>query len=105
MKKIILIVIFFAGVINARAQSDSVRVWNKWCSRKDTALLFTTANNVIAIYSPTLKPAEIKLKSLDNSLRISSPEVKGDTTFVMAMPYPDKSKRMRLAIMYKKTGR
>ncbi len=106
IKIITLVIIFFTGCINAYAQTDSVRVWNKWCSKKDTMLLFTTANNVISVYSPTLKPADIKLKSLDNSLRIGNhPEIKGDTLSVMAMPYPDKGKRMRLAIMYKKTNK
>ena len=105
MKRILLLtaVIFYS--LSAFPQSDSVHVWNKWCSSKDTMLLFTTANNIIAVYSKTLKPSDIKLKSLDNSLRIGAPEVKGDTTFVLAMPYPKKGKKMRLAVMYKKTGK
>jgi len=97
--------VVFVSILNSYAQADSIYVWNKWCARKDTMLLFTTANNLIQIYSPSLKPADIKLKSLDNSLRIGNPETKGDTTVVMAMPYPDKGKKMRLAVMYKKTGK
>lgn len=105
MKRLTFLTTLLINCIAAHAQTDSVRVWNKWCSRKDTALLFTAANNTIAVYSPTLKPADIKLKSLDVSLRIGGPEVKGDTTFVMAMPYPAKGKKMRMAVMYKKTGK
>lgn len=102
---------FFIGLLSfcasAYAQTDSIYVWNKWCARKDTLLLFTTANNVIEVYCHSLKPGEIKLKSLDNSLRIGTPEIKGDTISVLAMPYPAKEKNnnMRLAIMYKKTGK
>ena len=105
MKRLILLIALFVNCLDTYAQTDSIRVWNKYCARKDTMLLFTTANNIIAIFSPTLKPADIKLKSLDNSLRIGGPEVKGDTTFVMAMPYPGKGKKMRLAVMYKKNGK
>jgi GldM C-terminal domain len=105
MKRLTFLTTLLINCIAAHAQTDSVCVWNKWCSRKDTALLFTAANNTIAVYSPTLKPADIKLKSLDVSLRIGGPEVKGDTTFVMAMPYPAKGKKMRMAVIYKKTGK
>lgn len=98
-------VLFILGLLYstaAIAQTDSFRVWNKWCAKKDTMLLFTAANNLIQVYSPTLKPADIKLKSLDYALRIGAPEVKGDTISVMAMPYPGKGKNMRLAIQDKK---
>ncbi len=105
MKRILLVIVLLAIAADGFAQADSVRLWNKWCSRKDTLLLFAAGNNVIGVYSPTLKPTDIKLKSLDASLRIGNPEVKGDTSFVMAMPYPKKGKRMRLAVMYRKTGR
>jgi hypothetical protein len=105
MKTLFIFSAMLAGYISVNAQTDSVRVWNKWCARKDTMLLFTAANNVIEVYSPTLKPADIKLKSLDNSLRIGTPDTKGDTLLAMAMPYPNKGKKMRLAIMYKKTGK
>lgn len=105
MKRLVFFVAVILTYTTGFAQSDSVRVWNKWCARKDTALLFNAANNIIEIYSATLKPADIKLKSLDNSLRIGNPEQKGDTLMVMAMPYPAKGKKMRLAVMYKKTGK
>lgn len=105
MKRIALLIALLIGCCCAFAQTDSVQVWNKYCARKDTMLLFTTANNIIGIYSATLKPADIKIKSLDNSLRLGNPEVKGDTTFLMAMPYPAKGKKMRLAILNKKTNK
>ncbi|MCW3122739.1 MAG: hypothetical protein JWQ38_2231 [Flavipsychrobacter sp.] len=105
MKRLTLLMILSIIGITAYAQTDSIRVWNKWCSKKDTMLLFTAANNTIAIYSPTLKPTDIKLKSLDISLRIGKPEIKGDTTFVMAMPYPAKGKKMRMAVLYRKSGK
>ncbi len=91
--------------ITGYSQNDTIHVWNKWCARKDTMLLFNSGNNVIQIVSPSLKPADIKLKSLDKGLRIGIPEVKGDTTSVLAMPYPDKGKTMRLVILNKKTNR
>ena len=109
MKKLIFcigLMLLFGG---AYAQTDSVHIWNKWCARKDTLLLFSAANNIIQVYCQGMKADEIKLKSLDNTLRIGNPEIKGDTVSVMAMPYPDKaknkSKDMRLAVMYKKTGK
>lgn len=106
MKKLFFIILIMAGCASAYAQADSVRVWNKWCTRRDTMLLFATANNLIQIYSPTLKAAEINVKSLDaKTLRIGEPEVKGDTISVMAMPYPAKGKKMRLAITNKKSGK
>lgn len=89
----------------ARAQADSVKVWNKWCARKDTSVLYNAGNNIIQIYSPTLKPADIKVKSLDKALRIGLPEIKGDTLCLMAMPFPEKGRNMRLAIQYKKNSR
>ncbi len=105
MKKLILVITLLITYLTSGAQTDSVRVWNKWCSKRDTLVLYNGANNMIQVYSPTLKPNEIKLKSLDASLRIGEPEVKGDTVSVLAMPYPKKGKHMRLAVMYRKNGR
>jgi hypothetical protein len=104
MRKFLLLLLL-VSCFTGYAQTDSIRIWNKWCARKDTLVLFAAANNTIQVYSPTLKPADIKLKSLDNSLRIGNPETKGDTLSVMAMPYPNKGKNMRIAVMYKKTGK
>jgi hypothetical protein len=105
MKIFAFLILLLAVSIHTYAQADSVRVWNKWCARKDTMLLFNAANNIIEVYSPTLKPADIKLKSLDNSLRVGTPDTKGDTLMALAMPYPAKGKKMRLAVQYKKTGK
>jgi hypothetical protein len=81
------------------AQADSFHVWNKWCSRKDTLLLFYGGNNTIQVYCKNHKPGDLKLKSLDKTLRIGQPEISGDTLSVLAMPYPGKSKIMRLVIL------
>jgi hypothetical protein len=105
MKRLLLFLLSLAVCINGFAQTDSIHVWNKWCAKKDTMLLFVTGNNVIQIYSPTIKPADIKIKSLDKSLRIGLPEIKGDTMSVIAMPFPEKGKKMRLAIQYKKNSK
>lgn len=109
MRKLIFCVGLLPVFAGAYAQTDSVHIWNKWCARKDTLLLFNTANNVIQVYCQGMKADEIKLKSLDNTLRIGNPEIKGDTVSVLAMPYPDKAKNknkeMRLAVLYKKTGK
>lgn len=105
MKRLVVLMALVASCFNALAQADVVQVWNKWCARKDSMLLFNAGNNVIQIYSPTLKPADIKIKSLDKALRIGLPEIKGDTLSVMAMPFPDKGKNMRLAIQYKKNSK
>jgi len=93
------------GWQNADAQADSVWAWNKWCSRKDTLLLFNTGDNMIQIYCPGIKATELRVKSLDNSLRIADPQVVGDTLSVIAMPFPAKGKRMRLEVLNKKTSR
>ncbi len=45
----------------------------------------------------------LTVKSLDNALKISAPEIKGDTMFFMAMPYPKLGRHMRLAITNKLT--
>lgn len=105
MNRILTAFLLTISSLQGFAQTDSIRVWNKWCAQKDTCLLFATANNTVMIYSPTLKPADIKLKSLGWGLRIGTPEVKGDTTMVMAMPYPAKSKSIKMAILSSKTGK
>ena len=66
MKNFMLFIVLLPVCISGFAQSDSVHVWNKWCSRKDTALLFNGGYNVIQIYSRDFKPADIKIKSLDS---------------------------------------
>ncbi len=103
-----LFIFFIAIIVNCTttfAQTDSIRVWNKWCSRRDTPLLFTAANNVVQVYCPGMKPAEIKLKCSDWAMRIGKPEIKGDTLSVMAMPYPNKGKNMKLTISNAKTNK
>lgn len=87
----------------ALAQGDSLVVRNKWCSKKDSLLLFYEGNNVIEVFGKGIKPGDIKLKSLDKSLRIGLPEIKGDTLTVLAMPFKGKAKQMRLAILSAKT--
>ncbi len=104
MKQLFIILLSF-GSLSALAQADSIHVWNKWCASKDTMLLFNAEYNLIQVYSKTLKPSDIMLKSLDKTLRIGKPEVKGDTTSVMAMPYHPNNKPMRLAIVSSKTRR
>ena len=83
----------------ASAQTDSIYVYNKWCASKDTMLLFNGENNVIQVYSKTIRPSQLLLKTLDKTLRIGKPEVKGDTISVLAMPYHPNGKPMRLAIL------
>ena len=101
--------LFFTGLlflhVAAMAQADSFYVSNKWCARKDTLLLFTGSNNIIQVYNKGMKPAEYKVKSLDKNLRIGNTEVKDDTLCIMAMPYQGKDKKMRLAILNKKTSK
>lgn len=105
MKQLIILILLLTGCATAYAQADSLYVWNKWCARKDTMLLFTGGNNVIQVYSKTRKPADIKLKCLDKGMRIGTPEIKGDTLSVMAMPFPARGAKMRLAILDKRTSK
>ncbi|HXS36254.1 MAG TPA: hypothetical protein VN721_06105, partial [Flavipsychrobacter sp.] len=65
---------------------------------------FEDGTNVIEIYIPGVKGSEIKLKSLDRSLRIADIKLKGDTITAWAMPYTT-SHKMRLAVMNKKTNK
>jgi hypothetical protein len=104
MKRMTVFILLVVAWLCADAQPDSVRVWNKWCLRKDTMLLFNTGNNLIQIYSPAIKAADLIVKSLDNSLRIADLQINGDTLSVRAMPFPAKGKRMRLEVMNKKTS-
>ncbi len=105
MKQGILLALLMAGSFFAKAQTDSIRVWNKWCSKKDSMVLFTGGYNLIQVYCPGMKPTEFKLKSLDKSLRIGKPEIKGDTLSVLAMPFPDKGKTLRLSVMHSKNSK
>ncbi len=92
------------GLHCAAQKKDSIYVWNKWCARKDTLLLFTASYNVIEVYSPGFRPGDIYLKSLDKTLKISGVDVIEDTLTMMAMPYTTE-KPMRLAIMDKATNK
>ncbi len=103
MKWLLVVFIVFTAAVRVGAQTDSITVWNKWCARVDTPLLFPTANNLIMVHSSTLKPSELNIKSLDNALKIGGPELRHDTLAFMAMPYPKYGKRMRLEISNKKT--
>ncbi len=105
MKQLVTLLFFCVSSFTTLAQADSVRVWNKWCAKKDSMLLFTEGNNLIQIYCPGLKPAEIKVRSLDRSLRIGKPEIKGDTLSVLAMPFPEKGKNLRLSVMHARTSK
>src|SRR5579872_4012183 len=100
-----IFIIFITSNISVLAQSDSIYVRNKWCARKDTALLFIGGYNMIQVFSKSFKPGDIALRSLDKSLRIGNQEIKGDTLSVLAMPFPEKGKQMRLAILNKKNSR
>jgi hypothetical protein len=66
-------------------------------------ILFATANNMIVVHSPSLRATDIKVKSLDYTLRIGTPEVIRDTLSVIAMPHAKAGKKMRLAIIDKRT--
>ncbi|MCD6010801.1 MAG: hypothetical protein K0Q79_663 [Flavipsychrobacter sp.] len=106
MKRIVALLIFCVFYIpSSYAQADSIHVINKWCAKKDSLLLFIAGNNLIQVYSRTLKPADIKVRSLDKSLRIGKPEIKGDTLSVLAMPFPAKGEKMRFAVLDAKTSK
>lgn len=105
MKRLVALIIFCISSIYSYAQADSIHVVNKWCAKKDSLLLFIAGNNMIQVYSKTLKPADIKVKSLDKSLRIGKPEIKGDTLNVLAMPFPAKGEKMRFAVLDAKTSK
>lgn len=100
MRQLALLFLLISMNFSSVAQ-DSVCIWNKWCAKKDSMLLFSSGNNMIQVYSPTIKPADLRIKSLDKSLRIGKPEIKGDTLVVLAMPFPDKGKSFRIAVMNK----
>lgn len=105
MRQVFIFIALLLSGYATYAQDDSFYVCNKWCAKKDTLLLFNSANNVIQVYCKSMKPSQYKLKSVDKTLRIGAPEIKNDTMSVMAMPYPAKGKKMRLAILNSKTLR
>lgn len=105
MRISVIFIALLLRVLPMYAQMDSFYVSNKWCMKKDTLLLFNAANNEIQVYNSSMKPTAYKLKSLDKTLRIGTPEIKNDTLSVMAMPYPAKGKKMRLAILNAKTSK
>ena len=104
MKKLLLLIYISMLAAHVYGQADSVRVWNKWCSRKDTPVLFMESNNLIEVYAPGIKGSDIAIKSLDKKLKVSGPEAKGDTMTILAMPYIP-GKPMKVAISDKKTGK
>ena len=105
MKQVFFILSFLLACATVHAQADSFHVWNKWCSRKDTLLLFRSGNNTIQVYCKGMKPTEYKLKSMDRSLRIGDAQIVDDTLSVLAMPYLGKEKQMRLAILNARTSK
>jgi hypothetical protein len=105
MKHFISLLVFCTIGVHLFAQADDIHVSNKWCAKKDTPLLFIAGNNLVQVYGHGIKPSEIKLKSLDKSLRIGRPQIKGDTLSVLAMPFPEKGKTMRLAVQSSKNSK
>lgn len=103
MKQILTFLSFIVISTAAHAQADSVQVWNKWCAKIDSPMLFATGNNIICIHSKTIKAADMAVKSMDNALKIGQVEVKNDTISFMAMPYPKAGKKMRLLVTDKHT--
>ena len=103
MKRLVSSLVLLFVVAGCFAQADSIYVWNKWCAKADTPLLFATANNVLCVYSKIHKATDLQVKSLDYALKIAPPDIKGDTLLFMAMPYPKLGKKMRLAITDKQT--
>jgi len=104
MKQIILLALLVLICKEGYAKGDSLFVRNLYCSKADTALVFEDGTNVIEIYVPGMKGSDLKLKSMDKSLRIADIKLKGDTITTWAMPYTT-SHKMRLAVMDKKTNR
>ena len=105
MKNLLLLTAFLSATCAAMAQADSIYVWNKWCAKADSPVLFATANNMVYVNCKTIKATDLSVKSLDYGLMISQPEIKNDTLSFMAMPYPKKSKRMRLTVTNKRSGK
>ncbi len=105
MKNLLLLIAFLTTCCAATAQTDSIYVWNKWCAKADSPVLFATANNMVYVTCKTIKATDLAVKSLDWGLMISQPEIKNDTMSFMAMPYPKKSKRMRLTVTNKHSGK
>ncbi len=103
MKKVLFIVAMLWNVQLTLAQSADIMVWNKWCTRTDTAILYPTGNNEVLIVAEGMDPKDIVVKSLDHALKISAPDYKGDTISFLAMPYPKYGHRLRLSITSKKT--
>jgi GldM C-terminal domain len=103
MKQFLVVILVF-GAFAALGQADTVFIWNKWCSRNDTLLLFMGSYNMIQVHSPTIKADAIMLKSLDKTLRLGTPEINKDTLSVLAMPYTTE-KPMKLAVINSRTGK
>jgi GldM C-terminal domain len=90
--------------VRSYGQTDSIRVWNKWCRKPDSFRLFMGAYNLVQVYGPGINASDITFKSKDKNLKISKVvDVKSDTVSVMVMPYTVK-KKLPLSIVSKKTG-
>lgn len=87
-----------------QAQEGKWYIANKYCAKKDSLVVFEGGNNLIQVYNTGMKGADLKIKSMDHSLRMAPEELKGDTVTAWVMPYAV-NKKMKLAIVNKKTGK
>ncbi|MGN6569342.1 MAG: hypothetical protein ACTHJ0_15385 [Flavipsychrobacter sp.] len=103
MKQSLLIAMLLFNIA-VYGKGDSVVVRNLYCSRADSLVLFVEGNNVIQVYVPGVSAANLKIKSLDRSLRVGDIKMNGDTLTALAMPYTT-GRKLRLIVVDKKTNK
>jgi hypothetical protein len=100
----LILVLGCAGICSAQGDSLKITVRNKWCSSKDSVIVYERGFNVIQVYGKDIDPKKITIRSLSSKLRVDLTEVKGDTAQTIAMPM-DVDDVMKLAVVDRKSGR
>jgi hypothetical protein len=103
-KYALLVLLILSGHILYAQDSLKVNVRNKWCSSKDSVVVFEGGFNLIQVYGKDVDPKDIRLRSSSGKFKVGDVEVKKDTAQAMAMPMESEGS-YKLSVVSKKTGR
>ncbi len=106
MRKFVLfILLLLAGnILYAADDSLKINVRNKWCSNKDTIIVYEGGFNLIQVYGKDIDPKDVRLRSSSGKLKLGDIEIKGDTANAMAMPMENDG-NYTLSVVDRKSGR
>lgn len=99
-----ILLLFSATPSQASDENTGIVVRNRWCSNKDSLIVYEGGFNQIQVYGKDVKASEVRIRSLSSKLRIGETEIKGDTASAIAMPM-DNDEVLKLAVVNKKDRR